>query len=839
MEETLSQHYKILRRFLNGGSQAQPPRPNKARDKLLKLSPIQFHELSTDVYDELQRRQASKPPPPGPNGQPPRPRNVPPYLMPKPEFHEKRNQARQKLSTLQQQRFRDLATDVFCELERRFPRFTAGDLPRGPPSRTTSSYSQNGIAPPNGYGPPSRRGSGPNGFGPPPPRSMSRGPPPGGMSGPPPGYPPFDRDSMSSSVPTLPSLGELGGSDNQGPQARQFQSNTIVPNKSTMVEDDDDLSGLEDQYDRRSDAFGLENSMTSKRDTSTTSRSAASSNRDGKALTEAQTQIAGLKDQIGDLEASVRQKDMEIVRLQEFEESNAENKEWLSVKADMEEKLESAERLNQDLREQLERLNIEQENMRSQLDLAKNIGDDGGEWKMKFETLDNEHQNLHLELQEQRKVTEEVRQEASTFLSEMRAMAESSGASWEREEKLARENHRLEEEVKEWKSRYARTKTQLRQVRATSMGLSIARPNGNRFKENDFRQPDGLVKDVHVTKFQIAIDELLQIARSDEPSAVLNHLKTVVLAVRHITQDVDAASDKKDEDSTQRRSKLKSKVSATANNVITASKNYASSGGLSPVSLLDAAASHLTSAVVELVRTVKIRPTPAGELEDDDEPSQESLQSPGYFSVTHSNRRTSGNESVYSAISSPPSNAVRSIKESMSAHHRSISKASNIPTGFANGGGAVKLGFGMRAQDSDLEELKLYLEDQTSILVQSIQSLVNSIRAEDDMKIIRGYMNAIANVVGKVVSSTEAGMREPNASPLLREKAEPVIRSLADCEARLLDASTESETLQNPMQMKEFTNRLPPLAFEIARETKELVQRLDTIDGDDDDDDFN
>ena len=107
------------------------------------------------------------------------------------------------------------------------------------------------------------------------------------------------------------------------------------------------------------------------------------------------------------------------------------------------------------------------------------------------------------------------------------------------------------------------------------------------------------------------------------------------------------------------------------------------------------------------------------------------------------------------------------------------------------------------------------------------------------MKIIRGYMNAIANVVGKVVSSTEAGMREPNASPLLREKAEPVIRSLADCEARLLDASTESETLQNPMQMKEFTNRLPPLAFEIARETKELVQRLDTIDGDDDDDDFN
>lgn len=39
------------------------------------------------------------------------------------EFHPKRNQARQKLATLPLQRFRDLASDVYFELERRYPDF--------------------------------------------------------------------------------------------------------------------------------------------------------------------------------------------------------------------------------------------------------------------------------------------------------------------------------------------------------------------------------------------------------------------------------------------------------------------------------------------------------------------------------------------------------------------------------------------------------------------------------------------------------------------------------------------------------------------------------------------
>lgn len=42
----------------------------------------------------------------------------------KEEFHPKRNQARQKLATLPVGRFKDLASDVYSELARRYTSFT-------------------------------------------------------------------------------------------------------------------------------------------------------------------------------------------------------------------------------------------------------------------------------------------------------------------------------------------------------------------------------------------------------------------------------------------------------------------------------------------------------------------------------------------------------------------------------------------------------------------------------------------------------------------------------------------------------------------------------------------
>lgn len=103
-------YYRALQSFFEvteaKHDRSNSPRAQKARAKLLKLSASQFYELSTDVYDELQRRINED-------------QSQPEYLLPKASFHIKRNQARQKLANLSQTRFNDLVDDILYEIKRR------------------------------------------------------------------------------------------------------------------------------------------------------------------------------------------------------------------------------------------------------------------------------------------------------------------------------------------------------------------------------------------------------------------------------------------------------------------------------------------------------------------------------------------------------------------------------------------------------------------------------------------------------------------------------------------------------------------------------------------------
>lgn len=301
MEDTLIQHYHVLRRFLQmaGRDELGNVRSSRAKDKLVRLSPVQFQELSTDVYDELLRRQAAFA-----GRGPPRP-DVPPHLLPRKEFHQKRNQARQKLSSLQQQRFKDLAADVFCELECRFPHFAGPSSRRGSPASSMR----------NGFGPP-----GPNGF--PPLRDSNGYPrgPPGPGRGYPPGGPPGPPGPPGGRFP--PRQGSLGGQYPAGlgingetipenaPFPKSFQSNTIVPNKSTLVEDDDDAGGLDDNEDGRSDTFALDKVLQSRRGTNTTLDSER-----GKQLADSQAQVSTLEKKIEELELSLKTRNEEVSSL--------------------------------------------------------------------------------------------------------------------------------------------------------------------------------------------------------------------------------------------------------------------------------------------------------------------------------------------------------------------------------------------------------------------------------------------------------------------------------------------------------------------------------------------
>lgn len=135
--------------------------------------------------------------------------------------------------------------------------------------------------------------------------------------------------------------------------------------------------------------------------------------------------------------------------------------------------------------------------------------------------------------------------------------------------------------------------------------------------------------------------------------------------------------------------------------------------------------------------------------------------------------------------------------------------------------------------------MQLYVEDQTEALVQSIQALVASIRAEDPLPTITTHITSISTIVTNVAFSTDHLLYKPDINPTLCERSGPIIQNLDYHRGRLMDAAADGESVESksPEQLREVTNKLPPIAFEIARETKELVQRLSPV-VDEEEDDF-
>lgn len=397
---------------------------------------------------------------------------------------------------------------------------------------------------------------------------------------------------------------------------------------------------------------------------------------DKKLIEEYESQLRDLREKLAELEVQKKDGDLQ------------EKQQWAD-------KLAEAESRNSSMQEELDRMqddhSRETRDLQSRLaEMERNSGSmrGGGD-------LETENEELRNSLQRQQRVTDEVRHEAQEFLREMRTLSEQSHARYEKQVELERNVETLEAEVKEWRNRYARTKTQLRSLRSSSMGLSEDSEGARMIREKGFGDDNGLIKDVHVTKYQIAIDELLQSARRDDPDKTIEAMKSVVFSVRRITRDAEGAA-RHDDQMAQQQGKLKARVSATANNLITATKNFASGAGISPVSLVDAAASHLTVAIIELLRVCKIRPTPAGELEDDDDGSVTPVDSASFFSP----RSTSHAGSVQNSLPAPPAfqglGGMRASAESSAYSPISSPRESMDPYG-RNGTNGMTNGYGRKS----------------------------------------------------------------------------------------------------------------------------------------------
>ncbi|PHH70513.1 hypothetical protein CDD83_5427 [Cordyceps sp. RAO-2017] len=558
---------------------------------------------------------------------------------------------------------------------------------------------------------------------------------------------------------------------------------------------------------------------------------------DKKLIEEYRAQVRELQQKLESAEDAMKKKDDEMSDVLDGERSrataaNLEKKEWADLRLNLEDKLAEARSLNQSMEEELDRMRDEHDaetrRLRDELAALQQTSR-GARPGNANPDAQRENDQLREDLRQQQQVTDEVRREAQEFLREMRALSQQSDATYEKQAEMEKTIEQLEREVRDWRNRYARTKTQLRSMRASSLGLERDHDAAKYVRDKGFLDGNGLVKDVLVVKFQTAIDELLQTARQDTPEKVIDAMKLVVVSVRRITRDLDEAA-ANDDEAAHQQSRLKAKVSSTANSLITASKNFASSAGISPVSLLDAAASHLTAAIVDLLRAVKIRTTPAAELEDEEEGTMTPVDSTGFFSP-----RSTTQASTQENLPPPPPfqgiGGMRASAESSAYSPVSSPRASVEPypgsgaNGLSNGLGYMGLNKGLAAAGYGMQrggrpdDFKIYLGDQTALLVSAVQSLVNCVRGDADVWQITDDVEAISATVGRIMSEADANSYDDEAARLDGQRKRLVQATQRG--RQLLDSGVG----QGDRDWRAWAQSLPPMAFEIVREVRELAQR--------------
>jgi hypothetical protein len=114
--------------------------------------------------------------------------------------------------------------------------------------------------------------------------------------------------------------------------------------------------------------------------------------------------------------------------------------------------------------------------------------------------------------------------------------------------------------------------------------------------------------------------------------------------------------------------------------------------------------------------------------------------------------------------------------------------------------------------------------------VESIQVLIEAIRREESMGNIRNNIDRIAGTVEAVLAASERGSQEATSyRNEWQTQTGPLQDNLEDCKNKLLQVGDDSQAYADDAPSKDFTQKLPPLAFQVARETRELVRRVQNI----------
>lgn len=546
--------------------------------------------------------------------------------------------------------------------------------------------------------------------------------------------------------------------------------------------------------------------------------------RDAQSLNDSlQAEIARVRSEKSEME---RRTGLETDLQAQLDDARRQNE---SLEKDLQAQLADVRQQNQDLEDEWRtRLNDAQKDaretedrLRTQLEEVQNqprgfeaFDDFGGgiNWRQRYEAANNE-------VEEQRQLAEEVRRDASRFLQEMQALALQHSDAMEKEDQLQDQIRRLEQEVKVWKSRYARAQASGAGMRSPSLESSPVRGNvGDLVRDVRLIAPNGAIKDMHLTSFQLAIDDLLQQSRGGNDRMLSDSIKMIVMAVKLISIDMENEETRSGADQ-NRPSKLRLRLSQAANNIITATKSYGTPDGESTVQIIDEAAFYLSSAVTDIVKALKIRRSSPEELAEEDEVPA----TPDYmYSARPAPLRTKGSISS-SSINSGIMRNVSTSSAAYSSYRYSGGYSQNTSPQAMNGDNTqytIGQGMGMLREDSVLD-FKNYVEDVNVSLTRNIQPLVNTIRSQPailaDDPLITTYVDEISEVVFQLVSQTKATIQE--LSNVTLSKQAPPITDVLSSTARDLVSARERGDVSG----------IPQLVFKISRTTKAFLSRLQKI----------
>lgn len=139
----------------------------------------------------------------------------------------------------------------------------------------------------------------------------------------------------------------------------------------------------------------------------------------------------------------------------------------------------------------------------------------------------------------------------------------------------------------------------------------------------------------------------------------------------------------------------------------------------------------------------------------------------------------------------------------------------------------------------DIDKNQAYLDDQTAALVNHVQSLVALVRSSPPsvLQPLTKELTSISSVVSTIISAMDNSMASDTS---LRNSAGAIVDKLEKCREKVLDAidagpEANSVDGREDGEWEQWCQGLPPIAFEIARETKELVKVVDMVGGQEDD----